>query len=92
MRIIGYTYEADYHCTDCTEKRFGKDDLDNENNPINTCARNSRLTSHHYQFQSSTYIINQLKNDVDDLHDNMEKTHYSDLYSSLESLINSASR
>ena len=28
MRIIGYTYEADYHCTDCTEKRFGKDDLD----------------------------------------------------------------
>ena len=36
-----------------------------------------------------TKIINQLKNDVDDLHDNMEKIHYSDLYSSLESLINS---
>ena len=35
-----------------------------------------------------TKIINQLKNDVDDLHSNMEKTHYSDLYSSLESLIN----
>ena len=22
MRIIGYTYEADYHCIDCTKKRF----------------------------------------------------------------------
>ena len=27
MKIIGYTYEADYHCIDCTEKEFGKDDL-----------------------------------------------------------------
>tara|TARA_R100000808_G_scaffold42_2_gene244 strand:+ start:2510 stop:2971 length:462 start_codon:yes stop_codon:yes gene_type:complete len=40
MNIIGYTYEADYHCIDCTEKEFGKDDLgyaftvDNEDNPI----------------------------------------------------------
>ena len=22
MRIIAYTYEADYHCIDCTRKRF----------------------------------------------------------------------
>jgi len=22
MKIIGYTYEADYHCGVCTEKRF----------------------------------------------------------------------
>lgn len=21
--VIGYTYEADYHCVDCAEKRFG---------------------------------------------------------------------
>ena len=41
---------------------YGKDDLENENNPINTCARNGRLTSSQYKFQSSTYIINQLKN------------------------------
>jgi len=27
MKIIGYTYEADYHCIGCTEKEFGKDDL-----------------------------------------------------------------
>lgn len=29
MRVIGYTYEADYHCTDCAEERFpgiSKDD------------------------------------------------------------------
>ena len=41
---------------------YGKDSLENENNPINTCARNGRLTSSQYKFQSSTYIINQLKN------------------------------
>ena len=23
MRIIAYTYDADYHCIDCTRKRFG---------------------------------------------------------------------
>ena len=23
MRIIAYTYEADVHCIDCTNKRFG---------------------------------------------------------------------
>ncbi len=40
MRVIGYTYEADYHCVDCTENRFGQDDLgyaftvDNEDNSI----------------------------------------------------------
>jgi len=40
MNIIGYTYEADYHCVDCTENRFGQDDLgyaftvDNEDNLV----------------------------------------------------------
>ena len=24
MRIIAYTYEADYHCIDCTKKRFAR--------------------------------------------------------------------
>jgi len=43
-------------------KIYSKDSLDNENNPINTAIRNSRLTSHQYQFQSSPYIINQMKN------------------------------
>ena len=23
MRVIGYSYEADHHCIDCTNKRFG---------------------------------------------------------------------
>lgn len=25
MRIIGYTYEADVHCVDCTRKRFPRE-------------------------------------------------------------------
>jgi len=27
MRIIAYTYDADYHCIDCTRKRFNHDIL-----------------------------------------------------------------
>jgi hypothetical protein len=26
-RPIGYTYEADYHCPQCAEDRFGLDDM-----------------------------------------------------------------
>jgi hypothetical protein len=25
-RVVAYTYEADYHCTDCTDDRFGTDE------------------------------------------------------------------
>lgn len=36
--IIAWSYEADHHCCDCTEKRFGADvpesSRDNEGNPI----------------------------------------------------------
>lgn len=36
--VIGYSYEADYHCIECTLKRFtDKDDntwRDNEGNPV----------------------------------------------------------
>ena len=52
MRIIGYTYEADYHCTDCTEKRFGKDDLDyaftvdNEDNPVHPVFSTDEIQDH----------------------------------------------
>ena len=52
MRIIGYTYEADYHCTDCTEKRFGKDDLDyaftvdNEDNPVHPVFSTDEIKEH----------------------------------------------
>lgn len=48
MRIIGYTYDADVHCRDCTHERFGRqlvsgydplsaedEPLDSEGNPIN---------------------------------------------------------
>ena len=34
---IGYTYEADHHCTSCTEARFEgslDDTVDNEGNPV----------------------------------------------------------
>jgi hypothetical protein len=27
--IVGFVYEAGYHCEACTEKRFGRDALDN---------------------------------------------------------------
>lgn len=30
MRIIGWTYEADYHCNDCAKLRFGFENLDND--------------------------------------------------------------
>ena len=30
MSIIGYAYEADTHCVNCTEKRFKTKDLDPE--------------------------------------------------------------
>jgi hypothetical protein len=26
--IVGYTYDADYHCTDCAPKRFSQHTLD----------------------------------------------------------------
>jgi len=38
--IIAYTYEADYHCENCTKKYFGDDSLgfaftvDSEGNPV----------------------------------------------------------
>jgi len=38
MQVIGYTYEADYHCISCAEERFGVDQygavegVDNEGN------------------------------------------------------------
>jgi len=43
---IAYTYEADYHCPDCAEKRFGRgedgwiaqDAEDNEGNPVGVVA------------------------------------------------------
>lgn len=28
MEITAYTYEADYHCPDCAERRFGRDSED----------------------------------------------------------------
>jgi len=41
MRIVGYTYEADFHCVSCTLLRFPPDEDGNrygediEGNPIN---------------------------------------------------------
>ena len=35
--VVGYTYEADVHCIECTCKRFGIDpesQIDNEGNPV----------------------------------------------------------
>lgn len=35
--VIGFTYEADYHCVPCTQKRFGRGpsvSLDNEGNEV----------------------------------------------------------
>jgi hypothetical protein len=35
MRIIAYTFEADYHCLDCTETRFpDMEGTDSEGNSI----------------------------------------------------------
>lgn len=36
MRVIAYTYEADWHCIGCKESRFGSSDdcKDREGNPV----------------------------------------------------------
>ena len=52
MKIIAYTYEADYHCIDCTEKRFGQDDLgyaftvDDEDNPVHPVFSIDEIDEH----------------------------------------------
>ena len=46
MHPIAYTYEADIHCPDCTETRFGRSDSgfiaedseDSEGNPVGIVA------------------------------------------------------
>lgn len=39
MSVLGYTYEADYHCLDCAAERFRDigtaEPIDNEGNPVN---------------------------------------------------------
>ena len=51
MNVIAYTYEADYHCIDCTKNRFGEDDLgyaftvDNEGNPIHPVFSTDEVSS-----------------------------------------------
>tara|TARA_R100001530_G_scaffold127807_1_gene97199 strand:- start:293 stop:613 length:321 start_codon:yes stop_codon:yes gene_type:complete len=66
MRIIAYTYEADYHCIDCTKERFNTDTLDS-NYPAQLNDANGVPTNPN-RYHGSYGVIQLIDNEGNEIH------------------------